>query len=267
MTDFWLYGSKLFRIIVIIITAHVALRFFSAVVDSGAGKLKVQEKRFRTVSGLLRSIIRYTIDFLAIVLILQEFHIDTTSFIAGAGIIGLALGVGAQSLIKDFITGFFIILEDQYAIGDYIVCGDMSGTVEDMGFRITKLRDANGILHVIPNGSIVRISNYTRGAMQTSVIVPVSYDADLDKVLPIIQEACDRTAELSEVLDGPYILGLVGFGTQAMKIKITAKTVPLEQLKVETKLRYELKTLFDQHGIYMYGKLNNNEQGAIKKDG
>lgn len=267
INDFWVYGNKIFRIVVIILGAHLTLRFFGALVESGASRLKIQEKRFRTVSGLIKSIIRYTIDFLAIVLILQELHIDTTSFIAGAGIIGLALGVGAQSLIKDFITGFFIILEDQYAIGDYIVCGDMAGIVEDMGFRVTKLRDSNGVLHIIPNGGIARISNYTRGAMQAAVTVPVGYDADLNKALELIKQACELTAQMPEVLDGPNSVGLIGFGAQAMEIRITAKTVPLEQTRVEANLRYQIKTLFDKHGIHMFNVTNTTGQGAKVSDG
>lgn len=261
-SDFWLYGNKLLRIAIIIICAHLVLRFFGMLVDSGVNRLSIQEKRFRTVSGLLKSILRYAIDFLAIIYILQELHVDTTSFIAGAGIIGLALGVGAQSLIKDFITGFFIIVEDQYVIGDYIVCGDMAGTVEDMGFRITKLRDGNGVLHIIPNGAILRISNFTRGMMQATVTVPISYQADITQVLTVLRQACAVTGQMPEVLDGPTLLGIVSFAVNAMEVRITAKTVPLEQTKVETHLRYQIKKLFDEHGIAMYPMQNTNEQGV-----
>jgi small conductance mechanosensitive channel len=162
----------------------------------------------------------------------------------------LAIGVGAQSLIKDFITGFFIILEDQYAIGDYIVSKEMSGTVEEMGFRVTKLRDANGVLHIIPNGDISRVSNYTRGYMQAVINVPVSYQADIDIVLRLLHEACeDIGLNVKEAIETPVVLGVVDFRPGEVIIRIVAKTVPLEQMKVETALRHKIKTLFDEANI------------------
>ena len=140
-------GNHGIRIIGIIIGAMVILRLFNFLVNQvfiptiGGVTLKFDEKRARTLRGLLQSSVRYLIYFIGIVMILQEFKIDTTSLVAGAGIVGLALGVGAQSLIRDLITGFFIILENQFAVGDYIVSGDMGGIVEDIGLRVTKLRD------------------------------------------------------------------------------------------------------------------------------
>ena len=182
-------GNRILRIMAILVGAMVILRLFSLIVNQVfipniVGKaFKFDEKRARTLGSLVQSIVRYMIYFITIVMILQEFKIDTTSLVAGAGIVGLALGVGAQSLIKDFITGFFILLENQFAVGDYIVIGDMSGTVEDIGLRVTKLRDGNGVLHIIPHGAIIRVSNYTRGHMQATVNVPIAYGEDISKVL------------------------------------------------------------------------------------
>ncbi|MDF2875913.1 MAG: ykuT, partial [Sporomusa sp.] len=179
------------------------------------------------------------------VMMLQEFKIDTTSIVAGAGIIGLAVGVGAQSLIKDFITGFFIILEDQYGVGDYVVIGDMTGTVEELGFRVTKLRDGNGILHIVPNGSILKVSNYTRGHMQAVVNVPVPYEADIGEIFTILEAACISVGKsMPEVLAGPNVVGVVDLKLGEVVIRITAKTVPLEQVKVETTLRRLIKEKF-----------------------
>jgi moderate conductance mechanosensitive channel len=222
-------GNKILKIVVVIIGAQLALHFSRVIIDrfffSSAGQrtFYFEEKRANTLSGLLKNIIRYALYFMALVMILQEFRIDTTSIIAGAGVIGLALGVGAQSLIKDLITGFFIILEDQYAVGDYIVCGDMAGTVEDMGFRITKLRDANGVLHIIPNGAISRLSNYTRGYMQAVINVPVPYEADIGKVFTVLEEACAEIGEeMPEVLEGPKVLGVVDFRCGEVIVRLTA---------------------------------------------
>lgn len=251
--DYWLFfANKILRLMVISLIALAACRFSGAVIErffqaqSGSKKFYLEEKRARTLSSVLKMILRYTVYFIAAVMILQEFRIDTTSILTGAGIIGLAVGVGAQSLVKDIITGFFVILEDQYSVGDYIVSGDMAGTVEDISFRITKLRDANGVQHIIPNGSITRLSNYSRGHMQAVINIPVSYQADIGKVLVLLEEACRNIGkELPEVLDGPKVVGVVDLRPGEVIIRVVAKTAPLEQQKVETAFRHKVKLLFD----------------------
>nr|WP_092074565.1 mechanosensitive ion channel family protein [Dendrosporobacter quercicolus]NSL49042.1 mechanosensitive ion channel family protein [Dendrosporobacter quercicolus DSM 1736]SDN01787.1 small conductance mechanosensitive channel [Dendrosporobacter quercicolus] len=258
-SDFLLFiGNKALRICLILAAAALVLRFLRDVVSRlfvtrPSGKIfYFDERRARTLSILLQSIMRYVIYFIAIILVLQEFSIDTTSIVAGAGILGLAIGVGAQSLIKDLITGFFVILEDQYAVGDYIASGDMTGTVEEIGFRVTKLRDANGVLHIIPHGLITKITNYTRGHMVAAVTVPVAYEADLSKVLELFAEACRQVGSaMPEVIDEPKVVGVVEFQPGGLVAKIVAKTVPLEQGKVEAALRYRIKILFDENGIPM----------------
>lgn len=254
--DVWLIGNRILRITAILLGTSILLKVVHLFINRlfiprmGTKTFYFEEKRIRTLTALLQSVIRYAIYFIGGVLILQEFRIDTTSIVAGAGIIGLALGVGAQSLIKDFITGFFIVLEDQYAVGDYITCGDMSGTVEDIGFRATKLRDFSGVLHFIPHGAITKVSNYTRGQMQAVVNIPVSYEADLPTVLKLLNVAAeDIGRELVEVLDGPTVLGVVEFRTTELLVRIVAKTVPLEQWKVERALRYKIQTLFVEANI------------------
>lgn len=252
-----LAGNRVIRIIGILLGAMITLRFFNFLVNqifipSIVGKaLKFDEKRARTLGSLVQSIVRYMIYFVAIVMVLQEFKVDTTSIIAGAGIVGLALGVGAQSLIKDFITGFFIVLENQFAVGDYIVSGDMGGTVEEIGLRVTKLRDFNGVLHIIPHGAIVRVSNHTRGHMQAIVNVPVGYGEDIGKVLILLEEACAHVEKsMPDILiEGPKVIGVVDWRSQELIVRMVAKTVPLEQVKVETALRHQIKLLFDDANI------------------
>ncbi|MDF2568797.1 MAG: ykuT [Sporomusa sp.] len=256
-SDFWLgMAVRMVRLLTIFIGGLILLRFTNMLVEQffipkpGAKTLYLDEKRARTLSSLMHSIIRYIIYFIVGIMILQEFKIDTTSIVAGAGVIGLALGVGAQSLIKDFITGFFIILEDQYGVGDYVVIGDMAGTVEELGFRVTKLRDGNGILHIVPNGSILKVSNYTRGHMQAVVNVPVPYETDIGVVFNILDQTCIAIGKsMPEVLDGPKVVGVVDLKLGEVVIRITAKTVPLEQIKVETALRRLIKERFAEANI------------------
>jgi len=249
-------GKKIIKLGVIIVGAELALHFSRLLIErfffstTGTRAFYFEEKRANTLSSLLKNLIRYALYFMVLVMILQEFSIDTTSIIAGAGVIGLAIGVGAQSLIKDVITGFFIIFEDQYAVGDYIVAGDMAGTVEDMGLRITKLRDSNGVLHIIPNGAISRLSNYTRGHMQAVINIPVPYKADIGRVFSILERACREIGdEMPEVLDTPQVLGVVDFQNGEMIIRLIAKTQSLAQVKVETALRRRIKVLFDAEGV------------------
>lgn len=247
-------GYKGLRIVAIVVVAVFAARLSGLLIEhlfhppEGAKKF-LEEKRARTLSALLKTIIRYTIYFLAAILILQEFSIDTTSIIAGASIIGLAVGVGAQGFVKDFITGFLIIFEDQYAVGDYIVSDAMAGTVEELTFRVTKLRDASGILHIIPNSTISRISNYTRGHMQAVINIPVSYGADIDKVITLLEQAAREIARMPEVQEGPRVIGVVDLRPGEVIVRVVAKTVPLEQVKIETAFRHKTKVLFEQARI------------------
>lgn len=243
-------GYKAARLLAILFAAWLICKFGGAVVDRVFGyspdaRRFLEEKRARTLSALLKTIIRYTVYFLTVVLVLQEFSINTTSIIAGAGIIGLAVGVGAQGLVKDFITGFFIILEDQYAVGDYIVSGEMAGTVEEITFRVTKLRDASGVLHIIPNSGISRVSNYTRGYMQAVINVPVPYEADIGIVLSLLEEAARDIASMPQVVESPKVLGVVDLKPGEVVVRVVAKTVPLEQGQVETAYRQRVKVLFE----------------------
>lgn len=251
-------GHTLLRVLAIIAILIGALkgvnllsqRFFVPNLELGNRAFYMDEKRARTLNTLTGSILRYAAYFVAGIMILQEFRVDTTSLVAGAGILGLAVGVGAQSLIKDVITGFFIVLEDQFAVGDFIASGTMTGTVEEIGFRVTKLRDMNGVLHIIPHGEISRVSNYTRGHMQAVINVPIAYEADLRQALALMEEACQEVREeLPEVLEIPKVLGVVDLRPGEVVVRIVAKTIPLEQVKVETALRGKIKNLFEAHRV------------------
>lgn len=253
---FWLQMvDHAIRIAVILVGGAICFRIFRLLIrrfffGRAAGRLVFEEKRAKTLSGLLESICRYALYFVATVMILQEFHIDTTSIIASVGVIGLAIGVGAQSVVKDFMAGFFIIMEDQYAVGEYIISGPVEGTVEEMGFRVTKLRDANGVLHVLPNGGITRVSNFNRGSIQAAVNLPVSYSADVQTVIAALQKSCDAfRGEHPELVDGPNILGIVEFQAGYMMIRILMKCAFPLQAKMEAALRYRIRIDLQAEGL------------------
>ena len=269
---FWLQlVDRLIRIGLILAGAGIGFRIFRVLIrrfffGHAAGRLAFEEKRARTLSGLLESICRYAVYFVATVMVLQEFHVDTTSIIASAGVIGLAIGVGAQSIVKDFIAGFFIIMEDQYSTGEYIVSGPVEGTVEELGFRVTKLRDVSGVLHVLPNGGITRVSNFNRGSVQAVVNLPVSYQADVKAVVEALQKSCEGfRQDHPELVDGPNLLGIVEFQAGYMLIRILMKCVPLTQAKMEAALRYRIRTDLQSSDLPLQGGLPDIDinRGAI----
>lgn len=250
-------AASTMRIALIIIATIIALHLAGALIDrlllpgqQGKKKYYFEEKRAKTLIALLKNIFKYVVYFIAGIMILKEFSIDTTSILAGAGIIGLAVGVGAQSMVRDIITGFFIIFEDQFSVGDYITTAELSGVVEEIGLRVVKLRDLNGVLHIIPNGSTNKVTNFTRGTMQAAVNIPVAYEADKEKAWQAVEEAvAEIQQEMVEIIEGPKIVGYVDFSPRGAVLRVIAKVVPLEQVKVETALRHRIIQKFGLRGI------------------
>lgn len=233
----------------------------------------MDENRLATLKILLKSILRYAIYFVAIMIILELFGIKTGSLLAGAGILGLAIAFGAQSLVKDVITGFFIIFEDQFSVGEYITTSGASGIVEEVGLRVTKLRDWGGELHIIPNGQIIQVTNFNRGSMRALVEIGLAYKADLDQAMAIMQGVCDQVAkEMKTIVEGPEVLGVVGFSALEVVVRIVAKTVPNEQWLVERVLRKRIKEALDRENIEIYnpgkailGSLDKFAPGAVRE--
>lgn len=266
LAEFWLpLIHRVFRSLLILIGVGASFqlaqflirRFFK---KSSDNRFAFGEKRSKTLSALVESILRYAFYFVAVVMILEEFHVDTTSVITSAGVIGLAIGIGAQSIVKDFIAGFFIILEDQYAVGEYIISGTLEGTVEEISFRVTKLRDGSGVLHVLPNGSINRVSNFHRGNITTAVSVPVTYQADIRQMMNVLQQIClEFKQEQPDLLKEPVIVGITEFLKGYMTIRILVQCVPMTQAKIEAALRYKLRVSLQEKGIPLEWLANGPE--------
>jgi small conductance mechanosensitive channel len=213
-------------------------------------KIHVEEKKAKTMASLLKSIIRYIIYFLTIMIVLDLLDIQTAPILASAGIIGLAVGFGAQNLVRDVITGFFLIFEDQFSIGDYIAVAGVEGIVEEIGFRTTKIRDFGGQLHIVPNGSIDKVTNFVTGNMRVLVEVMISYDEDVERVLHVLDACCVKAAQdLDVITDGPRVLGVQELADSGIKILIWAKTKPMEQWAISRELRKRVKEAFDEENI------------------
>jgi small conductance mechanosensitive channel len=182
--------------------------------------------------------------------ILEILGVNISSLIAAAGVGGLAIGFGAQSLVKDVITGFFILFEDQFHVGDYIETGGKSGIVEEMALRVTKMRDFNGDLHIVPNGSIDKVTNKCRGNMRALVEIGIAYEENIDNAIRVMDEVCKEVAhENDKIIEGPTVLGVTRLGEYDVIISVMAKTQPMEQWAVERELRKRIKERLDDRGI------------------
>lgn len=205
--------------------------------------------RIITMTQTIKRIVKYVLLFFALVISLDMFGVNTASLIATLGIGGFALTFGAQSLVKDMITGFFILIENQYSVGDYVQIGSKEGIVEELGIRITKIRDFTGELHIIPYGSITEVTNKTRGQMRALVKVGVSYEDDLDHVFSVLNRIADDLKNDENIIEGPTVLGVTQLANSSVEISIVAKTVPLQQWAIERNLRKRIKEEFEKEGI------------------
>ena len=173
-----------------------------------------------------------------------------TSLIASAGLVGLAVGFGAQNLVRDGISGFFILLEDQYGIDDYVAVAGVEGFVEDVGLRTTRIRDFAGDLHTIPNGEINFVTNKSRGPRRALVQVAVPYDADLVAAEQTLQQvALKAKSDLPEIVEGPSVLGITDLSQAQITFSLWARTEPLAEWKIERELRRRAKLALDEAGI------------------
>lgn len=247
--------GKGIKIILIFLVIKVLTKIIYIIIDRTVYRRKksifsVDEKKINTLTAVLKNVVKYIFYFIGTVMVLDMFNINTSSILATAGIGGLAIGFGAQSLVKDIITGFFILFEDQFSVGDYIKVGEFEGIVEELGVRVTKLRDFSGELHIIPNSNIGTVTNKTRGAMRALIKVSVAYEENIDHVIRVLDDLCREIKETNEnIVDGPTILGISNLGEYGMDLTIVAKTNPMDQWGVERELRKKIKEAFDKENI------------------
>jgi len=242
------------RIVLIIVLAKVVLKVSAGVINNiflrQEASQRMDTRKAKTLSALLKSVLRYVVYFLMGISIIDALGAPTSSIIASAGIVGLAVGFGAQHLVRDMLTGFFILFEDQFGVGDYIETFGVAGTVEEVGLRVTKLRDFSGVLHIVPNGAIDKVTNHNRGPLRALVDVRVSYEEDATKVRLLIEEVLAQAArEVPEIVEGPSLLGMAEFTESAIVFRIIARAKSLEQWGVERELRRRIKEMFDREGV------------------
>lgn len=210
----------------------------------------IQEGRTKTLEKLSVNLFSYILIFIFITLIAGVFEYNVSALIAGAGIIGLAIGFGAQGLVSDVVTGFFILLEKQIEVDEYITTAGLDGIVEEVGLRTTRIRGFDGTVHYIPNRNIGSISNHSRSNMRALIDMSIAYDENIDEAMSIMQKACDQVAgEEPAVIDGPHVVGVQGLGDSDVVIRVIAQTANMEQWGVERKLRKAMKEALDANNI------------------
>ena len=210
-------------------------------------------KRANTLSGVLVASLQAVIIAVVVFMMLSEIGLNISPIIAGVGVIGIAIGFGAQSLVKDLIAGLFIIMENQYRKGDVVKIADTSGLVEDINLRRTLLRDMDGVVHSVPNGEIRVASNYTKEWSRVNMNISVSYDTDLKRAMEVINRVGKELAEdpdwMGAILTPPRALRVDNLGDSGIDIKIMGETKPMRQWDVMGELRLRLKKAFDGEGI------------------
>lgn len=239
-------GILLAFIIVKAIGNKVIARFFGKM----RGKGDITNGRALTLQSLSENVFSYVLIFILVATIFNIFGLSVASLIAGAGIVGLAIGFGAQGLVSDVVTGFFLLLEKQLDVNDYVTVGAIDGIVESVGLRTTQIRSFSGTLNYIPNRDITTVSNHSRGNMQALVDIGVSYDEDIDKAVSVMQAACDKVAaETEAIIEGPNVIGVQALGASDVTLRVIAKAKNGEQWAVERQLRKTIKETLDAHGI------------------
>jgi len=257
-------GIALLRVGLVFVVGYIALRFarlglqqlervMVLTSDDGDQQSGTAQKRAATLTGILRTIALTAIWAIVIIESLQVVGLDIAPILAGAGIIGLAVGFGAQNLVRDLISGFFIILEDQIRLGDVAVINGTGGLVETITFRTIALRDFSGVVHIFPNGGINTLSNMSKDWSAFVLDMGVAYKEDTDRVVTVMQavgEELRHDQELGPLMIEPIeVVGIENFADSAVTIRARIKTKPLEQWKVGREYRRRIKKAFDAQGI------------------
>lgn len=253
-------------IIIVMVVRKIILRMIDTVMNNrltailaNSDKISsIEEKRLDTLRKLFKSIVSYVLYFIAIITCLDMVGIKVTTILAGAGILSLAVAFGAQSIVQDLMSGLFIILENQYAVGEYVKIGATLGKVEEIGMKTTKLSTYNGEVLVIPNGKISELVNYSRRPQRANVDVGIAYEEDLDNAIAVLAEACAAVNErFAQVLDEQaHVLGVTELADSAVTIRMTFTALDWQQAVVERELRKLVKDTLDAKGVEIsYPKL------------
>ncbi|MFX3634977.1 MAG: mechanosensitive ion channel family protein [Candidatus Pristimantibacillus sp.] len=268
------FGESTIRIIIILVLAPLVIWIANKMIDriilnKTVKHISSQSRRVTTVGKLIKNVFSYTGALITLMVILSEFGIELAPLLAGAGVVGLAIGFGAQSLVKDIIAGFFIILEDQFAVGDVIETGQFKGTVEMVGLRTTRIHSWTGEVHIIPNGMINAVTNFSIKNSIAVVDVAISYEEDVDQATNVIRNAAERLED-GNLVKTPEVLGVQMIGSSDVVIRVIAECLPFTNAPVARNLNLIIKKALVEHGIdtpYPRMVMYNRDERVGEKDG
>jgi small conductance mechanosensitive channel len=256
----WLTQSG-FRILIILIISAIAYRLLAILVRYLSEQIKElddveeseQDKRTETIFRVVKSTGMVLIVGTAGLMILTELGVAITPVLASVGVVGLAFGLGAQTLVKDVINGLFILFENQYTVGDTVELTGVAGTVEELTLRTTFVRDIYGTIHIIPNGEIRLVANRSRDWSRAIVDIGITYEEDVDRAIQTLTEIGVNLSDDEEIspqlLEGPVVTGVEGLEDWAVRLRIMVKTLPGQQWSVQRHLRRQIRLVFEQRGI------------------
>lgn len=247
--------SKVISLIILIAIMYAIIKIGDKAIDrfvknQANSKLSFSMDRQKafTVGAILKSSLKYAVYFSGAAIIVGS------TFKVSAGVlsaIGFVVGIGAQSLVKDIINGFFILFEDQYGVGDYVTIGSYSGIVENIGIRSTVLKDFSGDVHNLPNGAVTQVTNHSRGDMRFMVDVEIAYEEDIDNAINIIKSTCKKFEEKNkeDITNEIDVLGAISLNASGITIRVVGKSKPMSQWKMERDLRKDIKVALDEAGV------------------
>ena len=240
------------------ILVRVGRRMIGSIVRMRGQKGLQTAQQANTLRSLVTSIFNYIMYFIIVTVVLSIFGVNVSSLLAVAGVSGIAIAFGAQTLIKDIISGMFIWMEGSIAVGDVVNINGLAGSVESITIRTTVVRDYNGNIYVIPNGDIRTLTNMSRGFKRAIVDIRCPYEADMDRVVAILKDEMQRAGEeIVGLTDAPEVMSILSFETDAVMVRIAAQCPVGENWRIERDLRMRVKARFDKEGIEMphYQKL------------
>lgn len=246
---------KLIVIMIIVILMAIIIKVGDRIINRAVKRQKdtkfkfsIDSRKANTIGTLLKSILRYSVYFIGITTILSSIFGNISWAFASVG--GVAVGLGAQSFVKDVINGVFILFDDQYNVGDYVKIEGVSGIVETIGLRTTELRDFDGSLHIIPNGMIRIVTNDCKGSMRVQIIVGIAYEEDINNAIKVINEVCNEyNMENRNITEPMKVWGVTELADSSVNITIWGKTKAMEQWAAEVELRKRIKMGLDKAGI------------------
>ena len=258
----WSYAGIAVKIMIVIILVLLIRQIACHLIDklfrnrltmtlSKNDAVALEEKRLHTLSKLFKSIVSYVLYFIGIITCLDMIGFSVTTIIAGAGVVSLAVAFGAQSIVQDLMSGIFIVLEDQYAVGEYVQIDTVQGQVKEIGMKTTKVQTVDGHLMIIANGSIGKVINYSRAAQRGFGDVGIAYEENLEHAIAVMQQACDKVAQQyqDDLEEQPNVVGAIALADSAVTVRATFTAWNWKQLPIERELRKEIKTALEAANV------------------